>query len=70
MRTYYFDRKDGVPVRDDKGLEFPSSLAAVDHSKKLARGIRAERPAGPSDQYIAVLDESGTEIHCEPIYPA
>ena len=71
MRTYYFDRKDGVPVRDNKGLGFSKPSAAIEHSKALANEIRIQTPApaGHRDLYIAVLDETGREIHREPVYP-
>lgn len=69
MRTYYFDVKDGVPVRDRQGLEFPSPGGAIAHSKDIARRLRAERRLGDSRLAICVLDESGTEIHREAVYP-
>ena len=69
MRTYYFDKKDGVPVRDSQGLQLASHSAAMDHSKELAKDIRARSPEGDRNLYIAVLDESGREIHRESVYP-
>ncbi len=68
MRTYYFDLADGVPVRDSKGLQLTSHSAAIDHSKELAKEIRVQNPVGDSALYIAVLDESGREIHRELVY--
>ena len=68
MRTYYFDRKDGVPVRDNKGLGFSKPSAAIEHSKALANEIRIQIPEGHRDLYIAVLDETGREIHRELVY--
>ncbi|MHC6151799.1 DUF6894 family protein [Bradyrhizobium elkanii] len=70
MRTYYFDTKDGVPVRDRIGLEFASAAAAITHSKQMASKIRRENPSGDVDRYVVVVDESGKEIHREAIYPA
>lgn len=69
MRTYYFDLKDGVPVRDRQGLEFSSPGGAIAHSKDLARLLRAERRVRNARLTIRVLDESGAEIHLEPVYP-
>ncbi|PDT88728.1 hypothetical protein CO669_18350 [Bradyrhizobium sp. Y36] len=69
MRTYYFDLKDGVPVRDKSGLELVSDGAAIAYSKDLAEKVRREKPKGHPDLRIVVLDESGREIHREPIYP-
>src|SRR5664279_5188181 len=37
MRTYYFDMKDGVPIRDRTGLRFSTDADAIKHSKELAR---------------------------------
>lgn len=69
MHMYYFDMKDGAPVRDRAGLELVSDGAAIAHSKRLADKVRKERPAGNPDLRIVVIDESGREVHREPIYP-
>jgi hypothetical protein len=68
MKTYYFDRKNGVPVRDSRGIEFSRPSAAIEHSKALAKQMRIQSPAGNRDLYIAVLDDTGREIHREPVY--
>jgi hypothetical protein len=68
VQTYYFDTKDGVPVRDRAGLQFPAKSAAIEYSKALASKIRGERPKGNRDLYVSVVDESGNEIHREPVY--
>ncbi|MBR0733273.1 hypothetical protein JQ595_31445 [Bradyrhizobium japonicum] len=68
MQTYYFDMKDGVPVRDKSGLELVSDGAAIAHSKVLADKVRKENPEGNSDLRIVVIDESGREIHREQVY--
>lgn len=70
MRTYYFDMKDGVPTRDREGIEFPNAAGAIEHSKELARLLRQEPRLTDPSLAIIVLDESGTEIHREPVYPA
>lgn len=69
MHTYYFDMKDGVPVRDRTGVELVSDGAAIAHSKQLADKVRIERPAGDPDLRIVVIDESGREVHREQVYP-
>jgi hypothetical protein len=69
MRIYYFDIKDGVPLRDTHGLQFANLAEAIKHSKDLAQRIRNDRRAGAADNYVAVVDESGAELHREPIYP-
>ncbi|WP_298879340.1 hypothetical protein [uncultured Bradyrhizobium sp.] len=68
MRTYYFDMKDGVPKRDEVGVELASDGAAIAHSKRLAEKVRLERPAGNPDLRIVVIDESGREVHREQVY--
>ena len=68
MRVYYFDIKDGAPLRDKHGLEFTTLAEAIRHSKDLAQRIRDDRRAGAADNYIAVIDESGAELHREPIH--
>jgi len=70
VRTYYFDAKDGVPVRDGAGSQFASPAAAIAHSKHLAAAIRDKKQAGHRDLHIVVVEESGREIHREPVYPA
>jgi len=69
MRTYYFDMKDGIPTRDRKGMEFAAAAGAIEHARELARRLRNEpRPRDPA-LAIVVTDESGREIHREPVYP-
>jgi hypothetical protein len=69
MRTYYFDLTDGVPTRDRKGLEFLTGSGAIEHSKDLAKRLRDDPRCRDSDLAVVVLDESGTEIHRERVYP-
>jgi hypothetical protein len=69
MRTYYFDMKDGIPTRDRKGIEFSSAAGAIAHSKELAQRLRDEPRLIDPELAIIVVDESGTEIHREPVYP-
>ncbi len=68
MPTYYFDKKDGLPVRDNKGIDFARASEAIEHSKRLAAGIRGEARKRDRNLTIVVTDESGTEIHREPVY--
>ena len=69
MRTYYFDIKGGIPSRDRTGLEFDSITGAIDHSRDLARRLRDDPRIRDRALSIVVIDESGTEIHREPVYP-
>ncbi|RZN09294.1 hypothetical protein [Bradyrhizobium sp. Leo121] len=69
MQTFYFDRKDGVPIRDRIGKQFSSDAEAIEYSKILAAHFRKEAPTEP-DLAIVVVSESGREIHREPVHPA
>lgn len=69
MPTYYFDMKDGVPIRDRVGLEFPTDMQAIEHAKEIVYRFSHEHPGKDRNLCIHVLRESGTEIHCEPVYP-
>ena len=69
MRTYYFDIKDGVPSRDKRGLDFATISAAIEHSKNLARKLRDDPRSKDPALTVVVIDESGTEIHRERVYP-
>ena len=61
--------KDGIPTRDRKGIEFSSAADAVAHSKELAQRLRNEPRLKDPALAIVVVDESGAEIHREPVYP-
>lgn len=69
MGTYYFDMKDGIPVRDRKGIEFATASGAIEQSKELAQRLRNEPELKDPALSIVVIDESGSEIHREPVYP-
>ena len=70
MRTYYFDTKDGVPVRDHSGIEFATLREAIEHSKDLAKRLRADERVRDKELMVVILDESGAELHREHVYPA
>ena len=69
MPTYYFDLKDGVPIRDRVGLEFPSDQHAIEHSKLIAHRFSHEHLVKDRNLFIEVISESGNEIHREPVHP-
>ena len=70
MQIYYFDMKDRVPVRDRVGLEFKTNSPAIEHSKNLARRAgHAKGQAKDKKLCIVVLNQSGKEVHREPVYP-
>lgn len=68
MHTFYFDTKDGVPVRDRIGKQFRLNSEAIEYSKTLAARFRHEPHTQP-DLIVVVLDETGREVHREPVYP-
>ena len=68
MHTFYFDTKDGVPVRDRIGKQFRLNSEAIEYSKTLAESFRTGRHAEP-DLVIVVLDESGREVHRQAVHP-
>jgi hypothetical protein len=70
MRTFYFEMKDGRPIQDRKGLEFPTTGDAVEHSRELARRLRHDPRIRDRALSIVVIDEAGVEIHLESVYPA
>jgi hypothetical protein len=69
MRLYYFDMKDGIPTRDRRGIEFASAAGAIEHSKEIAERLRNDGRLQDPALAIVVIDESGAEIHREPVYP-
>jgi hypothetical protein len=69
MQTFYFDMKDGVPIRDIIGKRFALNSEAIDHSKSLAARFRHEHIHDKPDLMICVLNESGCEIHRELVHP-
>ena len=69
MQTYYFDMKDGVPVRDRVGIEFATAAHAIEHSRTMARRFGEQNPGRDPNLSIIVLSENGTEIHRERVYP-
>jgi hypothetical protein len=63
------DMKDGIPIRDRTGLEFPTADGATEHSKELAQRLRHYPRRRDPALSIIVIDESGAEIHREPVHP-
>ena len=42
MQTFFFDMKDGVPLRDRIGVAFDTNVEAIKHSRVLAQHFRDE----------------------------
>ena len=67
MQTFYFDMRDGVPIRDRVGKQFRSNSEAIAYGKALAERFRHEHHV-ESDLAIVAVDESGREVHREPVF--
>ena len=65
MQTFFFDMKDGVPLRDRIGVEFDTNVEAIEHSRVLARHFRDESLRNDEDLEISVVNALGREIHRE-----
>jgi hypothetical protein len=63
MVMFFFDRKDGVPMRDRVGIEFNTNLEAIEHSKELAQHFRDD-----SLRDAQVVSASGRAIHREYVH--
>jgi hypothetical protein len=65
MQIFFFDMKDGVPMRDRVGIEFGSNIEAIEHSRVLAQHFRDDSLRDDQDLEISVVNASGREIHRE-----
>ena len=65
MQTFFFDMKDGVPLRDRTGIAFDGNVEAIAHSRVLARHFRDDSLRDDQDLEISVVNASGREIHRE-----
>ena len=65
MQTFFFDMKDGVPLRDRIGVEFDTNVEAIEHSRVLAQHFRDESLRDDHDLEISVVNAHGREIHRE-----
>jgi hypothetical protein len=65
MAIFFFDMKDGVPMRDRVGIEFKGSAEAIIHCKELAQHFRDESLRDDKELEISVVSASGREIHRE-----
>jgi hypothetical protein len=65
MQKFFFDMKDGVPMRDRVGIDFKDNLEAIEHSKELAQHFRDDSLRDDKDLEITVVNAIGREIHRE-----
>jgi len=65
MQKFFFDMKDGVPMRDRVGIDFKGNLEAIAHCKELARHFRDSSLRDDQGLEISVVNALGREIHRE-----
>jgi hypothetical protein len=65
MQKFFFDMKDGVPMRDRVGTEFKTDTEAIIHSKELAQHWRDDSLRDDQDLEISVVNALGREVHRE-----
>jgi hypothetical protein len=65
MQTFFFDMKDGVPMRDRVGIDFKNDLEAIEHCNELAQHFRDGSLLDDQDLEILVVNSGGREIHRE-----
>jgi hypothetical protein len=65
MQKFFFDMKDGVPMRDRIGLEFKTNAEAIAHCGILARHFFDDSLTDDQDLEISVVNSLGREIHRE-----
>jgi hypothetical protein len=63
MQIYFFDLKDGIPLRDRVGVEFNTNADAIAHCEALAQHFRDESLRNDQDMEISVVNALGREIH-------
>jgi len=65
MQKFFFDMKDGLPMRDKIGIEFVTNAEAIAHCNELAQHWRDESLRDDKDLEISVVNSVGQEIHKE-----
>jgi len=58
MQKFFFDMKNGVPMRDKIQIDFKGNLEAIEHCKKLAQHFRDDSLRDDKDLEISVLGSS------------
>jgi hypothetical protein len=62
VQTFFFDMKDGVPLRDRIGIEFNTNLEA---NRAQPRAGRDDSLTDDQDLEISVVNAVGRKIHRE-----
>ena len=58
MQKFFFDMKDGVPMRDRIGIEFNTNAEAISYCKEIAQDFRDNSLRDDQDLEILVVNES------------
>ena len=64
MQKFFFEMKDGVPMRDRVGTDFKCNLEVIEHCKELAQH-RDDSLRDDKDLEIFVVNTLRREIHRE-----
>jgi hypothetical protein len=65
MQKFFFDMKDGVPMRDRIGIDFGNNAEAIKHCREIAQHFRDDSLRNDQDLEIAVVNSNGREIYRE-----
>lgn len=65
MQKFFFDMRDGVPMRDRVGIEFNTNAEAISHCRRIAQDFRDNSLRNDQDLEISVVNEAGREVHRE-----
>ena len=65
MQKYFFDMKDGVPMRDQVGVAFNTNAEAITHCQELAQHWRDKSLRDDKNLEISVVNSLGREIYKE-----
>ena len=65
MQKFFFDMRDGVPIRDQIGIAFNTNAEAIAHCQELAQHWRDESLRDDKDLEISVVNSLGREIYKE-----
>ncbi len=68
MAMFFFDMKDGVPMRDRVGKDFETDADAIAHCGMLTEHFYKDSLIDDQDLEITVVNTLGREIHREFVY--
>ena len=65
MQKFFFDMKDGVPMRDRIGIGFNTNAEAISHCGVIAQAFRDNSLRDDQNLEISVVNDLGRENHRE-----